>query len=162
MRCQSIPSTAVTRNQYFEARLTPTGDGRGFQSFKLEIENKTQSNLELDWSRTLFIADNQTRGGFMSEGILYNAKDSPRLVAMDVIFTDTTFSRTIWPSTLAYFVSGRYGGWRHGYMGRVSGGEYGVLLSVKTNGEEHQKKLTVRIVQEGSPQVKEEIPVVIP
>lgn len=67
VRYQSIPPTETASNEYFEARLTPVlkyhgapyWGAAGFESFELEIENKTEGNIELDWNRTLFIDDTQ-------------------------------------------------------------------------------------------------------
>lgn len=136
----TISSTKI-ENQIdsIESSITPNCiTFEGCKSFYLDVKNKSDKTLEINWNKTLFIVGDQSSGGFMFEGILYkdrNAQKSP-----DVVFPNSSFSKTIWPTNLVEFSSGRYdSGWRHGSMPT---GDIGVYLTVTIDGKDFSQKMT--------------------
>lgn len=121
-------------NKFFDATVTTRGT-----SFLLSIQNKTAQDIEVDWNRTLYIGSGTTSGGFMFEGVVYANRNNPK--PPDVVFANSQFSKTIFPSNLVSFTSGRYGGWSHDSIGY---GETGVYLTVKVGNEEIKEKIIVK------------------
>ena len=129
----------TTSNAVFEAKLTPVCSN-GCTSFILSIRNLSDKDIELDWNKTLFIANGTTSGGFMFEGVLYRDRNNQK--APDMIFAKGTFTKAIYPNNLVEYRSGQYGGWDHTSMGT---GENGVYLTVKVGNEEIKEKITTNI-----------------
>lgn len=133
-------SETMVANDRFVARLIPTCNG-GCNAFTLTIENKSNKDMEVDWNKTLYIAQGSTSGGFMFEGIVYAQRNAPK--PPDIVFKKATFRKTIYPTNLVAFSSGRYGGWRHEEMPQ---GLNGVYLTVRIGSEEINEKLTTNLV----------------
>lgn len=74
----------------------------GCDRLALVIRNKTNSNLEVNWNKTLFITNGQTSGGFIFEGVVY--KDRNNQKAPDIVFANGSMTKTIWPNNLGIFV----------------------------------------------------------
>jgi len=126
-------------NAYFDATITPTSANVfGYQAFILDIKNKSDKDIEVNWNKTYFIQNGQTNGTFMYEGIVYRDRNQPK--SSDIIFANATFSKTIWPSNLVYYSSGSYGGWMHEAM---SAGIVGVYLTANVDGKEIKEKIEV-------------------
>lgn len=100
--CASTPKTelrhsskATASNEHFVVTMEPVYEYSSFVAFKLSIQNKESQPIEIDWNRTQFIENGQTRGGFMFEGMRYvemNAAKQP-----DIVLANSSFSKTIWP-----------------------------------------------------------------
>ncbi|MCK4440985.1 MAG: hypothetical protein KAU90_03205, partial [Sulfurovaceae bacterium] len=58
----------------------------------------TSKNIEIDWSKTLFIRGNQTDGSFMLIGQMYIERNCQKI--NDVVFANATFEKRIYPSHL--------------------------------------------------------------
>jgi hypothetical protein len=136
----------VYENESFSVKVLPTGSlgmwkKYGPEAFALQVENKTDSTLEIDWNRTLFMDNGQSRGGFMFEGIKYNDRNAAK--SPDIVGPNSIFRKSIWPNVLVQrFTSS----WSHFSFGWDKGdqGKYGVSLSVKKDGKE------VRALVEGT------------
>jgi hypothetical protein len=122
---KSQPDPGLISNQFFDIALKPISGYMCFHAFELSIRNKTDSNIELDWNKTLFIVDDQTNGTFMFEGVAYKDRSLPK--PPNIIFSKTTFQKTIIPSNLTYFGSS---GWSFHDM---KTGKYGIYLTIITN-----------------------------
>jgi len=140
---KSEPVMNLVGNDYFAAEISPICTSWGCESFALRITNKTDKNLELNWNKTLYISQGQTRGGFMFEGVVYKDRNNPK--SPDIIFSGSNLVKQIWPNNLVYFESGRYGGWRHISM---PPGENGVYLTITIDGKEVNEKLSVSLSME--------------
>ncbi len=110
-------------------------------AFTLIIENKTNKDMEVDWNKTLYIAQGRTSGGFMFDGIVYAQRNAPK--PPDIVFKGGTFRKNIYPTNLVEFSSGKYGGWRHQNMPQ---GLNGVYLTLRIGNEEINEKLTTSLV----------------
>lgn len=84
---------------------TPTPNGFGFNLF-----NKTNASMSIIWDECAIITMSGTSERIIHAGIkLINASESmpPTIVPMQARVSDLFY-----PAGSAYFVSGRYGGWR--------------------------------------------------
>jgi len=134
------PTVMQASNEYFETTATPRCGSYGCEAFTLQIKNKTDKNLEVNWNKTLYITRGQTSGGFMFEGVVYKDRNNPK--SPDIVFGNGTLSKTIWPNNLVEFSSGKYGGWRNEDM---PSGENGIYLTVNVDGKEISQKLVTNI-----------------
>lgn len=145
---KSTPAKTQVENSLFIAELTPVCPGGyyGCNSFEIAIKNKTNSNIELDWNKTLYVANGQTSGGFMLEGTVYAERNNPK--QPDIIFSGGSFKKRIWPNQNVRYVSPDQSvdpGWRNDRMGE---GEHGIYLSVSIGGKVINEKLTTQIISE--------------
>ncbi len=136
-------------NDYCSLVIKPTsryGLSFGPEAFIISVQNKTDSTLEIDWNRTLFLDNGQSRGTFMFEGIKYADRNSQK--APDIIGPNSSFKKSIWPNGLVSPPS-RYGSWSHnsilGYD--VDTGTYGVSLAVKVDGKEIRQSVELTITR---------------
>lgn len=141
-------SGGTTENEYCSIKIKPTGSyGMQFgpEAFVISIQNKTDSTLEIDWNRTLFLDNGQSRGTFMFEGVKFSDRNAQK--APDIVGPNGSFKKSIWPNTNVYYSSGI--GWSHknmlGYSGRT--GKYGVSLSVKVDGKEIRQQVELTITK---------------
>ena len=143
---KSDPEVRSVSNEYFDAKLTPVFvENQGYVGFALEIKNKTEKNIEVNWNKTLFIHQGQTSGGFMFPGSVYAERNNPKLP--DVVFPNVFFEKGLMPSNLAYFsrthpIGYDAPGWYHRSM---SPGANGVYLTVIVDGKEINETLTVNL-----------------
>lgn len=140
--------TQPVSNKYFDATITPAdqlGD-LGYTAFRLEIKNKTTMDIEVDWTKTAYIADGTTNGGFMFEGVVYKDRNLPK--PPDVVFAKSSFTKLILPSNLVSFSSGgRYS--RAAWINYpFPPGENGVYLVVNIGKETVKEKLTATIIKQ--------------
>ena len=129
------PSEQIVDNEYFSASISPNvfDDFRkGYIAFDLTIKNHSSEDIELDWNKTLYIENNQTKGGFVFEGIIYRDKNNPKLP--DIIFSGAEFRKTICPSVLVLYDKR----WNHDL---IPSGHNGVYLTVKIKDKEVNEKI---------------------
>lgn len=140
-RYATKPSEKVisASNDVVDVLLTPacSGDCTGFLLF---VKNKTNSDIEIDWNKTMFITRGTTSGGFMFEGIIYAQRSAPK--NPDVVFSKGSFTKMIYPVNLVEYTSGKYGGWSHAGM---PNGETGVYLVTKIGSQENKLKITTNL-----------------
>ncbi len=64
----SSPEVQILSRPDYDIRFQPVNDGQDFFSlFKLDVTNKTDTDLEIDWNMSKYIQDGKNRGGFISE-----------------------------------------------------------------------------------------------
>jgi len=137
------PESVSANNEYFEATITPQRDyemPQFYTSFLLTVKNKTAKDLELDWNRTLFIQNNETKGGFMFEGVVYSKRDEPK--PPDIIFANSTFNKSIYPNIRVYYLRGS------GFGNGELVGDVGAYLVIKAGDKEVNEKLVTKITKE--------------
>lgn len=130
----STPLIQTVENEYFTASLSPMFSYGSCISFTLLVKNKTEKDIEIDWNKTSYIDNGQTRGGFMYEGVIY--KDRNNLKPPDFVLSGGSLQKTIWPNIRLDYSS--YFGWVHGYMKE---GEHGALLVGIIDGKEVREKM---------------------
>jgi hypothetical protein len=79
----------------------------------LTINNKTSSDIELDWNKTFWVQKGSASGRFMFDGISHVDREKPK--PPDVILANTKFEKIIFPDELVVYGSGRYRGFFMGY-----------------------------------------------
>ena len=130
-------------NQYFKASLYPSCTNN-CTGFTVTVKNNSDKDIEIDWNKTLYIANGATSGGFMFDGIVYSKRHEPK--PPDIVFANGYFSKNILPVNLVDYDSGRYGlGWQHK---ELSYGETGIYLTVNVDGKTFNEKITGKIVAE--------------
>ena len=129
---KSVPEIAHVGNEFFTAEITPMQGLYGYDSFALDIQGKTDSNIEIDWNKTLFISNGHTNGSFMFEGIVYKDRNNPK--TPDIIFGKSRFVKRIWPNNLVYR--------------ELPAGDTGVYLTVRTPAGEKNEKIILKIQYE--------------
>lgn len=140
---EAEPVTIEGANQYFDTKLIPNCSADGIcNSFVLEIKNKSDKNIELNWNKTLYIHNGQTSGGFMFEGVLYAERNNPK--SPDILFSKSTFLKEIYPNNLVEYVSGRHGSWNNKVFPL---GENGIFLTLVIDDKEVTQKLTTRVLE---------------
>ena len=140
---KASPTKIENQIDFIEASISPDCTSWGCESFTLFVRNKSEKTIEINWNKTLFLSYGQSSGGFMFEGVVYrdrNASKSP-----DVVFSNGTLSKTIWPNNLVEFTSGKYGGWKHNNM---PSGNIGVYLTVTMDGKDFSQKITTNVSAE--------------
>jgi len=135
------PIRAIVETADFVAAIKPVQQFFGYEAFVLSVKNKSKKNIEINWNKTLYVTNNQTSGGFMFEGIVYNERNNPK--QPDVVFAGGNLVKIILPNALVEFESGRYGGWRNRFMLE---GEHGVYLTLLIDGKEINERLSVNFV----------------
>ena len=145
----SKPMFQFTHNAYYNARIEPlTRDHDFFVSFRLTVSNKTDKTIEIDWNKTRYIHNGQTRDGFVFKGIKpEDVKNST--ITPDTILAGGIFSREIMPYKLLARapLSDRGKGMSQSGIqpGILPNGENGILLIIRQNGKEIIEKMTLNI-----------------
>jgi hypothetical protein len=135
-------SRARVSNEFFEASIDVLGKGSqwNFEGLSLYIVNKSNSDLEVDWNKTLFLDQGQTSGGFMFEGIVYSQRNQPK--PPDIVLEGGSLSKAIYPNNRVEYLSGGTGRWYHWGF---EAGQYGVSLAISVNGKTVRENLTIGI-----------------
>jgi len=136
---KAVPENPKAENATFSAEITPICSSDGCDGFMLSVVNKTQSTIELDWNKTLYIAEGQSSGGFMFEGIVYRDRNNPK--APDVIFPGGNLKKAIWPNNLVYF-NAYEPRWHNLSMGA---GERGVYITVSVGGRAVSERISTNL-----------------
>lgn len=139
--CQSYSKLVIDQeksqveNPSFTAEITLQEE---MSSFELRVINKSNSNIELDWNKTLYVVDGQTAGGFILEGTFYTDKNNAYKLP-DVIFPNSELKKIIYPSNLAIV---NKDGWDHGTMNE---GSQGIFLTLLVDGKPITERLATKI-----------------
>jgi hypothetical protein len=134
---KSQPDVLRSGNPYFNVELSVHCDTDGCTGFNLFLENKTNKDLEVDWSRTFYLNQRKKSGGFVFEGIIL--KDRNLRKPSEIVVAHGVLSKRITPEILAYTDQG----WTYRNMGP---GDHGILLSVKVDGREINEMLNLNLL----------------
>lgn len=124
--------------------IEPIQAGYFYNSFLLEITNKTEKPLKLSWNNSYFIDNGEAKGGFMFEGVMYIKRDDPKQDLL--ILPKSTVSKYIYPSVNITSYSGM---WFH----QKINGECGAYLSI--TGENYKQDITLLTTITEVPKVHE-------
>jgi len=144
----SIPPVQSEENRSLDVRFEPLkNDKRFFVSFRLDIRNKTDRELTIDWNKTRYLHNGKPSGVFVFRGI--DPASIKKVIPPDTIAPKATFSREIFPAHLVAFTPMREEVLdKKGeglFPGPIPAGENGIRLVVKENGKETVRNLTVEI-----------------
>jgi hypothetical protein len=134
---KSQPEVLKNSNPFFNVELSFHCEKDGCTGFNLFLENKTNEDLEIDWSKTFYLSQRKERGGFVFEGIIFRDKNLRR--PPDIVVGHGLLSKRITPESLLYYDLG----WKYKYMGP---GDHGVLLTVKADGREIRERLNLNLL----------------
>jgi hypothetical protein len=132
---QVDPPRQAVENEYVSASISPANfdyKRNAYKAFDLTIKNKTAVDIKLDWNKTIYIENNQLKGGFMFAGMAYEDRNKPK--TPEVIFAGSELRKRIWPSVLVtYYIM-----WSHEL---IPPGHNGVYLTIKTQDKEINEKI---------------------
>jgi hypothetical protein len=144
----SIPPVQTGENRSFDVRFEPLKKHkRFFVAFRLDVRNKTDRDLTIDWNKTNYLHNGRANGVFVFQGI--DPATIKHAIPPDTIAPGTTFSREIFPAHLVAFtpmreeVLDKKG--KGLFPGPLPAAENGIRLVVRQDGEEMVQKLTVEI-----------------
>lgn len=145
----SDPKIQTAANPYYQAQFEPlTRDHNFFAVFHLTVSNKSNKDLQIDWSKTRYLYNGKPYGVFVFKGI--EPKDIKNwTIPPDVIRPEATFSKEIAPYKLLARspIRERKVGTDEPaiHPGPIPAGESGILLVVRQAGKEIVEKMTVNI-----------------
>lgn len=79
-----------------DAQIKPVCSYAYCYGFSLEMQNKTDKPVEIDWNRSFYTQNGQTNGGLMTEGVVVSQRNMLR--APDVILPNGKYLKTVWPN----------------------------------------------------------------
>jgi len=134
-----VKTNISNENKYFIATIKPTNPSMvaGYSAFILNIKNKTDKDLEVDWNKTYYIKNGQSKGTFMFEGIIFRDRNQPK--APDVVFANSEFSKLIFPNNYVHY--DKYG-WTHWGTGT---GKQGVYLTINVDGKAVKQRIIIDV-----------------
>jgi hypothetical protein len=151
--CSSLPEPRVTSvaskasSQWVDVTATPILDRQyginvGYTGILLEVRNKTNQDVTINWDETFYLQGGQPNGGFSLEGTL-----GARLKGFDIILAQETFVTTIYPAVLANpsgisTLSDPRLNWAHKPMPM---GENGIDVKLRVGTQEVRERLTFKI-----------------
>jgi hypothetical protein len=142
----SEPPLQKEENAIFDIAFYPLKDGHDFfVKFRLDLTNKSDDVLKIDWNKTKYIHNGRAKGVFVFEGI-DPADVRNRTVLDDVIDARSDFSKVIMPYKLVAWTPLRtHTSEKSISAGMLPNGENGIHLVIKHKGIEIIKELSVVI-----------------
>ena len=123
-------------NRYFSAQIYSGPGMYGREYFILRVVNYSDKQIEVNWSKTLYIMGAQTWGRFMFAGDTYESRMNPK--PPDIIAPRAIYEKKIFPNSLV-FSGGLFGKTlKHETM---PPGENGVDLTITVDGMEYRGKM---------------------
>ena len=101
-------------------------------AYKLSTYNRTNDDIEIDWTKTSFIVSGQTKGGFMKSGELYMNRDLPKNPTIVLPMASQTIK--IYPAALIDDTQ---------YQAEIPNGKNGIYLVLKVGNEEYKEQLYI-------------------
>ena len=115
--------------------ITPSGL-HAYNGFSLSVKNRSTKNIEVNWNKSLYVANGITSGGFMFDGVVYKDRNNPK--QSDIVFPGIEFKKVIYPNSLVNF---SLGNWRHPLMNE---GEHGAFVTLTVDGKDVGERLNFR------------------
>lgn len=127
----------------FEASLWPVrlSPGHEWVAFRLQITNKSNSPLTLDWENSRYVDNNKEKGGLKFENEPFGKEAGKR--EAETIPPGGTLSRVVWPAS-RFYDGGGDEGWF--IMPMAAGeGEQGISIALKNGTENVNENLALNI-----------------
>lgn len=109
------------------------------KTFQLELSNQTDSTIEIDWSKSYYLNDDQPDGGLYFDGVVIAQRNAPR--SPDIILPNGTFRRNLTPNNSFELGLLPLAHWKIKPFSTVNNGIY---LTLRTGGKEEAIKASVR------------------
>jgi hypothetical protein len=144
---RSEPEFRKTGNEYFDAKLSAYCEKTGCLGFSLFLENKSDKDIDIDWSRTAYLKNGVESGGFMFEGIIL--RDKRDYKPLETVVACGLLSKKIVPEILTTnkIVPERLTYTGKGPQSSMGPGEHGIRLVVKADGREISERLVINILK---------------
>ncbi len=144
---QVSPSVQKASNKWVDISVTPVLEERytmsvGFTGMVLEVRNKTNQEVMINWDETFYLRAGEPKGGFAVKG-----EKSAQHKGFDIIFSGETYVKTIYPvalsgsSTISRLSEPQFD-WMHKPM---PNGENGIDIKLRVGQEALREKLTFTI-----------------
>jgi hypothetical protein len=143
---KSKPEFNTVENEYYIATITPVKDNdHFFVSFYIDVDNKSDEELKIDWNKTMYISNGRMNGVFVFKGI--RPEDIKNLtIPDDIILPGSKFKKVISPyKTLAQAPVKKDSGDKGFSPGILSNGQNGIHLVIRHEGKEIVEKVTFKI-----------------
>jgi hypothetical protein len=143
---QGAPSTQVASDNSVNLRVTPILDERyginvGYTGMVLEVRNKTNQDMTINWDETFYLQGGTPNGGFSLGG-----ETGARLRGFDVVFAQETYVKTIYPTILVDTSGiGTLTEPRLDNHKPMSAGENGIILKLRVGSEDILHRITFTI-----------------
>lgn len=135
---------SVVENDKFKVSIslqtTPISNGHWMTSlnaYQLKTINYTDEDIEIDWTRTSYIENGQTEGGFMRANELYIHRDLPRNPT--IVMPKSMQNMDIYPSALILATNQHL---------PIPEGKNGVYLVMKIGDKEYKEQLYITKIRE--------------
>jgi len=129
--------TKVIRDFAIEITPVDSSINDAYSAFNLNFTNNTNSAVKIDWNKTYFLDNNETRGRFMLAGTRFRDRNKPR--PLETVEAHETFSELIYPVDYAVHYDH---GWTNSGFGT---GKRGILLTVLMNNREINQTVVLDI-----------------
>lgn len=145
----SSPQVSVFGNSYYKAQLEALRKSHNFYvSFQLDVTNKTEQDLRIDWNKTRYILNGRSNGGFVFKG-MDPQNISKQTIPDDIVPAGKTFSKEVSPYRMLARTPLRHKERSEGEdvfkPGPLPAGENGILLVIYQDIMEIAEKVTIRI-----------------
>jgi hypothetical protein len=151
--CLSLPEWQVTpsapdaHTKWVDIKVMPVLDRQyaidvGYTGMVLEVRNKTNQDITINWDDTFYLQGGHANGGFSLQGTL-----GARLRGFDILLPRETFVTTIYPAILANpsgisTLTDPKLNWAHKPMPT---GENGIDIKLRVGSEDLRERITFRI-----------------
>ena len=142
----SVPTVQTTENAVFSARLEPLRWGQDvtyFNAFRLTVSNKTDDDLEIDWTHTLYLINGHPDSRFIWAGI---GKENVNNPPPDIVSAGRNFSRIVVPLRMIAWKPLNSASSRQAFTaGPLLEGRNGIDLIIRQGDRQMSERLTVEI-----------------
>lgn len=136
----STPTAVENPIEFIEASIVPNCRRYDCESLTLTVKNKSSKAIEVNWNKTIFLANGQSSGGFIFDGVYLSDVNAPK--APDVVLSKGELKKMVWPAKLAKYTSGKYGGWSHR---DIPMGSVGIYLTITADGKDYSQVMTTNL-----------------
>jgi hypothetical protein len=146
----SDPIRQVRGNEAYDITLEPIKqENEFFVAFRITVKNKTDSELKIDWNKSLYIHNGKSQGGLLFKGIDPEMLKNQNIPA-EVVPPRGMLTKEIAPAKKVAWAPMRGSSTsKPGLsLGILPAGENGVLLSVSRAGQEIPQQVSVRIIEQ--------------
>jgi len=143
----SEPAIRKTGNECFDAKLSAYCEKTGCLGFSLFLENKSPKDIDVDWSRTVYLKNGVESGVFNFEGIILRTKKDYK--PLETVVAYGILSKKILPEmlTVKKLVPDMLSYSGNAIQPYMEPGEHGIRLVVKADGREIIERLVINILR---------------
>jgi len=136
---ETIGSPAKCETEVFVMKIAPYDCWReGCSAFDMTVRNKLETEIAIDWDKTLWAYEGNTNGRLVKAGT--RIKNIGEADPITVIFAKSEFSANVAPADkMKFFGGGLINDFRYGWApAALPSGANGVYLTVTSQGKSYQ------------------------